>query len=149
MELHAWHLWSVAGILLLTLEVFTTGFVLAIFGVACFAAALAAAFGLSVGLQFLSFASASALLAFTLRPLLAHYGVTRQDTARTNVDALIGRQGRVVETLAPHQSGRVKVDGEDWLAVSLHEELIPAGQDVIVCGVEGCKLFVQPLRGEN
>ena len=149
MELQFWHLWSLAGIALLVLEVFTTGFILGIFGVACFAGTLAALVGAGLGVQLLSFAAASALLAFTIRPLFLHYGVTRDASARTNVQALIGQQGRVLEAILPDQPGRVKVGGEDWLAVAANGAAMEPGQHVLVCGVEGCKLYVEPMRGEH
>ena len=50
----------------------------------------------------------------------------------SNADALMGRQGRVVETVKAGGYGRVQIDGDIWKAVTLGEQDIPEGKNVIV-----------------
>jgi membrane protein implicated in regulation of membrane protease activity len=44
----------------------------------------------------------------------------------------MGRQGRVVETVKAGGYGRVQIDGDIWKAVTLGEQDIPEGKNVIV-----------------
>ncbi|UKI45225.1 MAG: NfeD family protein [Porphyromonadaceae bacterium] len=48
----------------------------------------------------------------------------------TNIDALIGREGRVEEAIAPGESGYVAVDGDVWKAVSRETDVIEVGEKV-------------------
>jgi membrane protein implicated in regulation of membrane protease activity len=63
----------------------------------------------------------------------------------SNVDALIGRQGVVVERVAPHAAGQVRVNDEFWRA-----EIAPGsahafepGSLVTVAGISGVTLQVR------
>ena len=55
-----------------------------------------------------------------------------KDQRVSNADALLGRQGRVVETVKAGGYGRVQIDGDIWKAVTLGEKDIPEGSNVIV-----------------
>ncbi|UCH77653.1 MAG: NfeD family protein [Candidatus Coatesbacteria bacterium] len=68
---------------------------------------------------------------------------------RTNVEALIGLKGVVIDEVAPLKYGRVKVRGEDWAAIPAAEVSIPAGAVVIVQGYEGVKLIVAEVDSNN
>jgi membrane-bound serine protease (ClpP class) len=57
-------------------------------------------------------------------------------------DALVGRSGRTRSDLAP--SGMVHVAGELWTASSKSGETIPADTNVMVVGVDGLRLEVEP-----
>jgi membrane protein implicated in regulation of membrane protease activity len=64
----------------------------------------------------------------------------------TNVDALMGRTGMVVETIGPEQPGRVRIDGEEWRARLASDDLgqIEEGRTVLVGNIDGVTLFVRP-----
>ena len=65
--------------------------------------------------------------------------------AATNVDALIGKQGVVIQRIAPHAPGQVRVNDEIWRAESapdLQSPLEP-GALVTVSGVSGVTLQVR------
>ncbi|MBI2434810.1 MAG: NfeD family protein [Candidatus Hydrogenedentes bacterium] len=148
MALEVWHLWTVAGVLLLIIEIFTSGFIIGVFGAACFAGAVAAWLGLSLNVQLLSFGAATIVFAFTLRPFMLRYGRSGAGQATTNVDALIGREGRVLEAIDPEtHAGRVKIGGEDWKAGAVNKLVIPAGARVVVRAVEGCTVMVEHQKG--
>ena len=70
----------------------------------------------------------------------------RGEEYRSNVYALIGKEGVVVEDIRPGERwGLVKVEKEDWSAVSRGNEVIPRGSPVKVLDIEGVKLIVEPL----
>jgi membrane protein implicated in regulation of membrane protease activity len=63
----------------------------------------------------------------------------------SNIDALIGRVGTVIESIEPDGSGYVKVDGDEWKAVSNSTELIYKGQKVEIIGRESIIVTVKPV----
>ena len=65
--------------------------------------------------------------------------------AKTNVDAIIGREGVVIEGIAKNSPGRVKVGNEEWLASA--EEDFAEGVEVIVTAVRGATLIVTKTSG--
>ena len=145
-----WHAWIIAGIALLIAEIFTPGFVVACFGVACFPAALLAWFGLELKLQIAAFSVSTLVVLFGIRPLFIRYSRSAADKARTNIDALIGKTGLVTERIDPTtRKGRVSVSGDDWWAFSADEKLIEPGVKVAVVGVDGTKLHVKPISEEQ
>ena len=60
----------------------------------------------------------------------------------TNIMAVVGKKGIVLNKISPYKPGLVKVKGEDWTAVSKTYEAIEAGCEVEVVAVEGVKLVV-------
>jgi membrane protein implicated in regulation of membrane protease activity len=135
--------WLVGAIILLILEVFTGTFVILWVGVA---AAIAGVFAFLDGawLPWLVFVVASAVLLWVSRPL-AHK-LRGHAPAKTNVDALIGQHGVVIETIDPVANvGRVRVQSDQWRARA--EEVIEAGQKVRIVGITGTTLKVEPVEG--
>ena len=138
-----WQLWIVVGVILLALEIFIPGFFVACLGMAFLVTAVPAFFGGNVKLQIVIFSLASIVIFFGLRPFFLKYLSPDKHTTRTNTDALIGRIGVVLEAIDPNTySGRVKVGGEDWRAISNSEKAIAVGEKIVVTKVDGTKLFV-------
>ena len=67
--------------------------------------------------------------------------------ARTNIDAIIGREGIVLRSIAKNVDGLVKVGNEQWRARA--EEDIKKGDEIIVTGVSGATLTVKKTEGGN
>lgn len=65
--------------------------------------------------------------------------------SKTNVDAISGRTGVVVQDIARNVDGRVKVGNEDWKARA--EEDLKKGQEVVVTGINGVTLTVEKTKG--
>ena len=65
--------------------------------------------------------------------------------AKTNIDAIIGRQGIVVNSIASNVHGLVKVGYEQWRARA--EEDIKEGDEIVVTGVSGVTLIVEKIKG--
>lgn len=59
----------------------------------------------------------------------------------TGREGMIGAHAEVVTDLSP--AGRVRYRGELWRAVA--SEPIPAGSRVVIVGVDGMQVWVQPL----
>jgi membrane protein implicated in regulation of membrane protease activity len=144
--LSAWHLWVVIAIVLLIVEVFTPGFLMASFGIRCLGAALAAGCGFGLKMQVFGFIVGTLIAFFGVRPLFLRFGYQASAAVRTNVEALTGKEGRVTETIQPETgSGRVRVGGDDWRAVTLDGGIVEAGARVVVVRVEGATVVVKPV----
>jgi membrane protein implicated in regulation of membrane protease activity len=139
--LEFWHIWLGLGILLFIGEVLHMGFIMAFFGAGAIVSAIAAAMGVSFEYQLLIFAISSLIFTLIGRPFFKK--LTAQKTA-TNVDALIGRRGNVVEEINNAElQGRVLLGGDDWRALSLDDSIIEKGARVEVVEVESVKIIVK------
>ena len=65
--------------------------------------------------------------------------------ARTNIDAIIGRRGIVLQSIARNADGLVKVGNERWRARA--EEDIKKGDEIVVTSVSGVTLIVEKIKG--
>ena len=66
---------------------------------------------------------------------------------RTNIDAIIGRKGIVLRSIAKNVDGLVKVGKERWSARA--EEDIEKGDEIVVISVSGVTLIVKKTKGGN
>lgn len=147
MDLSAWHIWVVAAILLFIGEIFTPTFLLACFGLGCLVSAVSAEVGFGLKGQLVGFILGTLASYGGARPFFQKIMHRSSDKARTNVDALIGKIGRVVVAVEPGTpSGRVLVWGDDWRAIHSDEGVLAPGTRVEVLRVEGTTLLV---RKEN
>lgn len=141
-----WHLWVIVAIILFILEIFTPGFVLASFGIGCLFSALAALFDFGLKMQIVGFIAGTLVAFFGVRPFFTKYCYRSSCGVKTNVEALVGKTGRVTEEISQESgSGRVLVGGDDWKAVSMDGGNISKGTAVEVVRVEGVTTFVKPI----
>ena len=100
-------------------------------------------------LQWLCFVVVSGLMLAFTRPLAVKY--LKPKKVATNVDALAGREGKVVTEIQPIQgTGQVKVDGQIWSAKVENTDVnLPVGSLVEVLRVEGVKLVVRAKTAEE
>ena len=64
---------------------------------------------------------------------------------KTNIDAIIGRKGIVLQSLTPGVDGLVKVGNEEWRARA--EESIEKGEAIVVTAIIGVTLNVEKYKG--
>jgi membrane protein implicated in regulation of membrane protease activity len=148
--MEGWHVWVVAAIVLLVAEILAPGFLLASFAIACFGSGLVSFLGLGAKAQILTFSIVSLIFFFAVRPFVVKNFYSRSTKSRTNTDALVGKIALVTEKIEPGQnSGRVKVEGEDWSGISSGENPIEAGSKVTVISVDGARLLVKPAAAER
>lgn len=142
----SWQIWIVAAALLLVAEMFNPGFWLASVAIGCLAAGLAGILPIGLFGQILVFAAATVGSLFGLRPVLVRRFLhARGMEVRTNVEALVGKSGVVVQEFDPvTRLGRVKVEGEDWRSALLEgNEPLEPGTRVMVVQVDGSTLVVE------
>lgn len=139
-----WGLWAIIAVGCFIVELFTTSAIFLCFGLASIATAIAAGIVSSVQWQLAIFAVVALVLFFTGRPLLIRYFYTSRQGIKTNVEALVGKIGRVTEEIGPGlKKGRVIAGGDDWRAVSADQSPIAVGTVIMVVGVESSTLYVR------
>ncbi len=92
--------------------------------------------------ELIIFIVTSALLLIITYPLLKNWRHVKH--VGTNSELEIGRSASVIEEIDHTKgTGRVRLNGVDWSAVSADgDDIIPAGAIVTVVRVQGAKLFV-------
>lgn len=140
-----WHLWVIAALLLFILEIFTPGFAVACLAIGALGSAVASAFDSPLKIQILVFAVVTLLSFVSVRPLVMKLFHSKDKTVATNTDALIGRTAVVSETIEPLTGGRVKVDGDDWKAISTDGQRIEAGSPVRILRLDSVIVTVEKI----
>ena len=133
--------WIAAMIILIVIEVMTTGLTTVWFAGGAFAAFLLSMAGAPFALQVGVFVGVSVLLMLFTRPVAVRYLNSR--THKTNIDGLPGQTAVVKETIDNlNAAGKVMLNGMEWTARSVDGEVIEAGAQVIVREISGVKLMV-------
>jgi membrane protein implicated in regulation of membrane protease activity len=137
--------WLILAAILGVAEILTLTAALGLLAVAALVAAGAAALGLGVLGQCVTFAAVAVAGLVVIRPLVQRQLRPRYGPQhRFGVAALVGRQARVVQEVTG-QAGRVRIGGEEWSARAYDETLvIPAGATVDVIEIEGATALVYP-----
>jgi membrane protein implicated in regulation of membrane protease activity len=109
------------------------------------AALIAYSLCLSAGMQIITFVLASFVAVLFLQ-LVVRRNKSTGKHHRTNVEALIGKRGIVLENIEPLGVGQIKLEGEIWSARAVHGQSIVTGSLVEVASVVGCHLIVQQVK---
>ena len=140
-----WLLWLIGFVLLLIVEMVTPGtFYFVCFAAACLVAAPVEYFLGNTVVSWGAFIVASAGLIVAARPLVRTY--LHHETVPSNVDALIGRRGKVIKAIAAHDAGVVKIGAEEWRAVLAEAgpgQGVAEGETVEILAVEGAHVKVR------
>ena len=135
------YLWLGVMLLALFVEGATAAITSLWFMVGALAAMLAAFLEAEIWLQVTVFAVVSVACLLALRPILKKY--INPKKVKTNIDALIGSQGVVLEKIDNIAgTGKVKLGGMEWSARSATGEIIEEGTVIQVEKIEGVKVFV-------
>ncbi|MCI8647283.1 MAG: NfeD family protein [Firmicutes bacterium] len=136
-------IWLIVAAVCGIIEALTMGLTTIWFTGGAIMASIAAMAGLSLIVQIIVFLVVSIVLIYFTRPLAKKK--LKVGSEKTNVDALVGREALVTETIEPFSTGQAKVDGLVWSAVSKeNHSTIKSGTTVTINGIEGVKLIVSP-----
>lgn len=146
MEFEIWHIWLMAGIIFFILEIFIPSFVVFNFGVGALFATIGAALGMNLQWQVFIFSSFTLASFFLVRPSLKKWAYKRSDNVKTNTEAFIGKIGVVTEEInIQKNSGRIKIDGDIWMARTTDGSVIEPDKVVKVTKVDSIVLEVEKL----
>lgn len=134
-------LWAVIIVVAVIIEAATFQFISIWFAGGGLIALIADIAGASFGMQFALFTVSSVILliiGFPLGRKLADFKKTS-----TNFEMNVGKNAVVIEEInSVKGSGRVRLNGVDWIAISADGNIIPENSTVIVKEVKGAKLIV-------
>tara|TARA_B100001765_G_scaffold14073_2_gene8232 strand:+ start:150 stop:647 length:498 start_codon:yes stop_codon:yes gene_type:complete len=145
---YLWILWLALAVLFVIIELLTLEFTFLMLAAGTLIGGLGTnllggPWWLQIGLA----AIASALLLFTIRPLLLRALHRSSPVVLTNVDALVGMPARVTRAFV-QGAGEVKLDnGETWtarLSAGVTDAEASVGQTVSVIAVRGAAVEVAP-----
>ena len=137
--------WFVVALVLLIVELFTASFGVVCFSFGAAAAGIAAYFGLGTVWQLALFSVVSFIAFVFVRPVIVKFLLKKKDEVVTNADAVVGRVGVVTEEInSVKNTGRVKIDGDDWKAEA--SEIIAVGEKVEVINRDSLILNVKPIK---
>ncbi len=135
--------WIVIGATMCIAEIFVPTFFLFWFGLGGFAAGVVSLF---FGLvpQIVTFTLVSFFLLIFTRPIAVRVLLRGDSPKKINIDDMIGKRALVLESIDPFKgTGKVKINGEIWRAVSENGEKIESESYVSVVKVDGTKLLVR------
>ncbi len=134
--------WLAVLVVLLIIEMATLGLTTIWFAAGALAAALAAGLGALWPVQLLLFFAVSFVLLIFTRPVVQRR--LNDSRAKTNVNSMIGREGRVTEEVDNfNEKGRIVVGGMEWTArTERGQAVIPVGERVIIREIRGVKAIV-------
>ena len=134
-------IWGIIFAVMVIFELATFQLVSIWFAAGAVGGFIAARCHLSFANQLLIFVLASLVLLAATRPLLKKVSIGKAQA--TNADLDIGKTASVIEEINNETgTGRVRINGVDWKAVSENETVIPEGSIVVVREVAGAKLIV-------
>jgi membrane protein implicated in regulation of membrane protease activity len=139
-----WVCWTIVMFCCLILELSSGDFFVTCFAIGAFVT-IFTSFILPFWAQVLVWALFSILSIRLIRPRLIERLHNGGEDRLSNIDALIGRVGTVIETIEPNESGYVKVDGDEWKAVCNSTESISKGQKVEIISRESIIVTVKPV----
>ena len=144
--MEAWHIWVIVALVFVIIEIFTTGFDVMCISFGCLFGAAVSLFELDVKWQLLAFAVGTVLAFLTVRPLVYKFFYKKGQEVKTNAEALVGRRAIVTERVGDEMHpGRVKVDGDDWKAISLDAEPIEVGETVEIMAINSIIVTVKKI----
>jgi membrane protein implicated in regulation of membrane protease activity len=128
-------------------EIFTEGFFLLWFAIGAAIAGVLAILGLGGVWQWAAFVLISGVLLAVSRRFAERF--TSKQPPGIGADRFIGKKGLVLEDIDEiKNTGRARIDKEEWRADSDTGETIPVGARIEVVRLEGTHVVVRPLKEE-
>jgi membrane protein implicated in regulation of membrane protease activity len=142
--MESWIVWLIVAAVLGAAELLTTTLAFGLIAVAAVVAAVVGVFHLDLALQLAAFVVAAGAGLGFVRPLAVRH-IKQPPALRTGTAALVGRSAIVLEKVTEN-SGRVRIDGEEWTSRPyLDDSLeIEVGTKVDVMQIKGATALVYP-----
>ena len=121
-----WMIWMIIAVVCGAVELLTQWVWTLCLSVGCILALVACVFDATLPIQLIVLAAGALVMFFLAHKYIASLrakrdGVEPQEMS-SNMDAIIGRIGRVTGEIRPGQLGRVQIDGDNWQARARHED---------------------------
>ena len=137
--------WLIVFVVFAALELISLGLVFLIGGSLIYGALAACVTSLFTGnwiIQAIVFIVVTVIVLLVLRPIAVKY--INNKAERTNVESMEGKTGKVISEIDNiNAKGMVLIDGMEWTARSVNEDIIPENTLVEVVTIEGVKAIVK------
>lgn len=148
----AWIVWLIAAGILLGVEVLTQSMWSLCLTVGFVAAMIVSLLGPGIEWQVVALIAGTFVGYLILLPIFRRrhnaYVQKSDENSRTGMDALLGRHATVTNEIRPGETGRVRIDGDNWLVKAPGcTTVIQRGEEVTVTGYES--IILQVVRKEN
>ena len=134
--------WFALIFLFLIAEAMTLNLVTIWFAFGSLCAFICSYFTENIVIQLIVFTIFTVISLLLTKPLLEKY--LKIGKEKTNYDRIIGKIGIVTKDIKKHDSGRVKIDGKDWMAIS--DRTIKKDSEVEIMKIEVVKLIVKERK---
>lgn len=135
-------IWIIVGLGLCLLEIFTPGFFVLLFGISAIITGIVSMLGLPIIYQWILFIALCLILLVFVRKYLIRL-LDLQPTQIANVQGFVGKSANIVHPVEKNSlKGRVKIEGEVWIAITEEDEKFSFGDKVIIKGISGTKLII-------
>lgn len=134
--------WSIIGIIALTVDLITSAFIFIWFTVGAIAAVIANLLGCSTAVQILLFIVVSALFTAVGYPFAKKTIKKTVAKTPTTEEGYIGRQFTIENDIV--EKSTMKIDGIYW-TVRNDGEAVKKGDKVQITGIEGNKLLIRKI----
>ncbi|MBF1434239.1 MAG: NfeD family protein [Prevotella nanceiensis] len=138
-----WLFWLFIGLVCLITEMTLGTFFVFCLAIGAFLAIIFSLLSCPFWFQIVAFAVLSVVSIFFVRPVMIRFLHKEHNERLSNVDALIGRVGVVIEDIKGELNGYVKIDGDEWRAVSCDNSDILNGERVRVVKMDGLVVTVE------
>lgn len=138
-----WLFWLFIGLVCLITEMTLGTFFVFCLAIGAFLTVIFALLSCPFWFQIVAFAVLSVVSIFFVRPVMIRFLHKEHNERLSNVDALIGRVGVVIEDIKGESNGYVKIDGDEWRAVSCDSCDILNGERVRVVKMDSLVVTVE------
>jgi membrane protein implicated in regulation of membrane protease activity len=136
-------IWTIIIVISIIVEALTINLVSIWFAFGALVALISDQMSVPTHIQIILFTVISVIIIAITRPIAKKYLKGR--ITKTNLDRAIGKHCLVTETITPDKKGEAKVMGNLWLATSLDNEVIQAGEYGEVVSIEGAHVVLRKI----
>lgn len=141
--------WLIIMAVMIVLEIISLGLTTIWFAIGALAAYIVALFCNQLIVQIIVFLVVSIIALVFTRPVAIRF-INGKKIEKTNVDRVIGKKAKVIEQIDNDRAtGRVLIDGQEWMARSENDEIIGLDERVIIKEISGVKLIVYKMEKEE
>ena len=146
MSTNVWWIWMILAAIFFVGEIFTAAFFILWFGVGAVAAGVLALVGASLGWQFVVFILVSFALVAASRRFAERF--TKAQPPGIGADRFVGEICDVLDEINnANNTGRVRMNREEWRAESDTGDVLAPGTRVVVVRLSGTHLVVRKIAG--
>ena len=146
---YAWIVWLVLILLFVTIEMVTLELTFLMVAIGSLGGLVSGLFGAPWWLQLVIAAVLAVVLLLAIKPPLLRALKKGGDPTKSNVDALLGLDGRVVHSIGD-EGGQVRLaNGETWtarLSPATEQRVVEPGEQILVIAIDGATAVVVPAE---